>query len=388
MKRIYLLSTVLGAALILVFLGCKKNNIAPMQQATAIEEFKTWLHTNGGIFKEETISLKTNETVSKGKLNWDKATKYQNGNGELYDVPFEFGTAINTPNKYYLTFKNDKAAMGAKLKVVGMGNKVESGVSTPYKAEYLYDLQYKLSETWVYDAAHKPTKLKTSYILAGTANAAPTANGTTCIYYSTTVLGSYTVTDNDGNPVVIGYTYDVWNTFCWNYNELDYLEPGDFGGGNGGLEDPNDETSCTKLTEGLQNAVFAESFTPATNTVLHEDANDIEIAHDFELGTYKIPIWVTYTFYAHNKIYIEKTGNVKKFKDYTFGETTKTGTSLFHVCTCNTVLGSCFKNISADKRLLNGRHDYHFTTALLAENCPIATDIDRGKTFYLNILNY
>jgi hypothetical protein len=254
MKRIYLLSTVLGAALILVFLGCKKNNIAPMQQATAIEEFKTWLHTNGGIFKEETISLKTNETVSKGKLNWTKATKYQNGNGELYDVPFEFATAVNTPNKYYLTFKNDKAAMGAKLKVVGMGNKVESGVSTPYKAEYLYDLQYKLSEAWVYDAAHKPTKLKTSYVLAGTANAAPTANGVNCTFTLHTVYDSYAYIGNDGNPVVVGVSFHYWTVNCWAYNDLDYLEPGDYGGGGTGNGDVSQEEACNQMQAQFQEA--------------------------------------------------------------------------------------------------------------------------------------
>jgi hypothetical protein len=283
---------VLGAALILVFLGCKKNNITPMQQATAIEEFKTWLHTNGGIFKEETISLKTNETVSKGKLNWDKATKYQNGNGELYDVPFEFATAINTPNKYYLTFKNDKAAMGAKLKVVGMGNKVENGVSTPYTAECLYDLQYKLSEAWVYDAAHKPTKLKTSYILAGTANAAPTANGTTCIYYSTTILGSYCVIDANGNPVVIGYSYEVWNTFCWNYNELEYLEPGDYGGGGDGLDDP----SVCALYESIFTQGAQMIATPATNTLPYVDNFDKDVILKWTVvehlfSTWKISAW-------------------------------------------------------------------------------------------------
>jgi hypothetical protein len=157
------------------------------------------------------------------------------------------------------------------------------------------------------------------------------------------------------------------------------------GGGGSGTED---EITCETLSAALQNAQFIESPNAASqSSILTETTTEIQRSDFFSVGKYEIPLWASWEFFANNKIIIEKNGSTKKFKDYIFGETTIVGTSLWYSCTANT-LSSSSKNISGDKKTIDGYHWFHFKTSLLFQGCPVTTDSDRGTSFMRKIGDY
>lgn len=107
----------------------------------------------------------------------------------------------------------------------------------------------------------------------------------------------------------------------------------------------------------------------------------------FSLGDYKLGILGGWHFKAHNKIIIEKQGNIKTFKNYIFGETSRTGGSILYTCTQET-LNSSIKTISEDKREITGFHWFSFHVAIIYEQYPIAEDNERGISFYRSIQKY
>ncbi len=103
----------------------------------------------------------------------------------------------------------------------------------------------------------------------------------------------------------------------------------------------------------------------------------------------KIPVWVTYTFEAHNKVKLKKLSNgIKKFIGYDFGSITKSGSSVFYSCSYST-LGSSYRNIISNGTEINGHHWYNIKLNLLHSSCPIETfDNDYGTGFKIFSSSY
>ncbi len=158
-------------------------------------------------------------------------------------------------------------------------------------------------------------------------------------------------------------------------------------GGDGGGGGPTKEELTIALANGVYETVPSSDIYGSPIPI---GADEYEASHIFELGKYKIPVWVTYTFTAYNKVLLKKVNaNSKKITGYIFGETKKSGSSIFYACSTETLAGSSVKNIVANGTNCNGMHWYSFEINLIDSNLPIPMHNEqRGTSFNIYSSSY